>query len=411
MTAPPVVGHVDTHSPGDFPHPLNEYSTKDERKSSPIMSDPSDQFPGTHATPNPGLPIEYQVDGVYSPQDLPNNAYVCMDDTTKLTVDSAFKEFIDLFWDIMDYNRSRNWKKKALTAFMIISSILVFVDLLFLGNIVGWIHRYALWMSRHIFCGTIIFILIITLCTLMMIPPQVLTFVCGYVYAEVIGHVVPGIIAGTVCSAIGLTLGALLAFLRARYMMRDLVKLFAKRYRVIRAADRAIAKNGWRVFVLLRLCPIIPFNGLNYIGGITDVKMSEYILSLVGILPITAFTVSAGATTENLMGMRGYYTARQYIGYFTLMGVGAVFFAVAMLVTAFFARKELERDLMEELSDRQTEVLRHTRRASTGSYRLDTMSSARLGQDLFDDSMVVHDDHDPSFREGIDDEEWFWVFA
>lgn len=50
--------------------------------------------------------------------------------------------------------------------------------------------------------------------------------------------------------------------------------------------------------LLLRLCPIIPFNGLNYIGGVTSVSLEEYTQALIGILPITLLWSTVGAVSS-----------------------------------------------------------------------------------------------------------------
>ena len=160
-------------------------------------------------------------------------------------------ELFDLFWELMDFNREQNWKKKVMAVFMTVLSVLVIVDLFFLGNIVRWIHAFAEWMSQHICAGTALFLLLFVFFTLIMIPPSILMFVCGYVYTQVSGPVM-GIITAILLSFAGCAIGAVIAFLRARYMTRDLISLFAKRYMIIRAADRAIRKNGFRVFLLLR---------------------------------------------------------------------------------------------------------------------------------------------------------------
>lgn len=52
--------------------------------------------------------------------------------------------------------------------------------------------------------------------------------------------------------------------------------------------------------LLLRLCPVIPFNGLNYIGGITSCSLEEYTQALVGILPITLLWTTVGASADKI---------------------------------------------------------------------------------------------------------------
>lgn len=343
-------------------------------------------------------------------------SYVSMDSGRA----SVMKELRELFWELLDHARSKCWKKKCLTAFMIISSLVVFADLLFLGNILNWVNKYAVWMKLHIFLGTFLFIALLILATLIMVPPFILNFVCGYVYAEVSG-VHMGVPAATLVSFTGCAVGASIAFVRARYMMRDLVTLFSNRYKVVRAADRAIARHGFRVFFLLRLCPIIPFNGLNYIGGITAVTMEEYVLALVGILPVTILSVLAGATTEHMVVTKQNeaYTGDQFRAYLALLAMGAIFVLAAILLIIYVARKELEKELLEE--QLQDEALKavgggHLNRppsptgASTCSVHEEQPSATGASTSSTRHHNQEHALDDVKSKLFPDDEEWFWLF-
>jgi uncharacterized membrane protein YdjX (TVP38/TMEM64 family) len=44
--------------------------------------------------------------------------------------------------------------------------------------------------------------------------------------------------------------------------MRRLIERFSDKYPIVRAVDRAFEMNGFRIFLLLRLSPALPFNAL-----------------------------------------------------------------------------------------------------------------------------------------------------
>jgi hypothetical protein len=158
------------------------------------------------------------------------------------------------FQELMLYNRNRNWKKKVLSVFIVFTSFYVLYDLLYLGNVQRIIVESLEWMTRHPFGAVYAFILFFILATLLFVPPAILYFGAGYAFTNVCqGSWIGGVVAGTTVSLIGSCLGALVAFFRSRYMMRDMMELFAKRFPIVQAADRAIAKNGLRVMILLRL--------------------------------------------------------------------------------------------------------------------------------------------------------------
>ena len=60
-------------------------------------------------------------------------------------------------------------------------------------------------------------------------------------------------------------------------------------------------EKGFRIFFLLRLSPIIPFNALNYMAGMTAVTFRAYTLSLIGLLPGTILYVFVGSIGGSAM--------------------------------------------------------------------------------------------------------------
>ena len=95
------------------------------------------------------------------------------------------------------------------------------------------------------------------------------------------------------------TAGASLAFLIARYLARDGVRRAIETRRNIAAIDRAIAAEGWKIVLLLRLSPLVPFNLQNYLFGLTAVPFGSYVAAtFVGIAPATAVFVAVGALGE-----------------------------------------------------------------------------------------------------------------
>lgn len=129
-------------------------------------------------------------------------------------------------------------------------------------------------------------------------------------------------------------------------MMRDLIHLFSKRYPLVRAADRALKRNGFHIMLLLRLCPLIPFNGLNYICGITGVSLEDFTMSLVGVLPFQIFTIMVGATTGTLalrLARHDDYNKSQQVGFVILLASGIAFGLLALVQTWKFVKKELRK--------------------------------------------------------------------
>ncbi|QKQ27800.1 TVP38/TMEM64 family protein [Candidatus Reidiella endopervernicosa] len=100
------------------------------------------------------------------------------------------------------------------------------------------------------------------------------------------GAAVFGLAVGTVVVSFASTIGATLAFLVARFLLRDAVQSrFADKLGPINAG---VEKDGVLYLFTLRLIPIFPFFMINLLMGLTPIKTWKYFLvSQVGMLPGT----------------------------------------------------------------------------------------------------------------------------
>lgn len=107
---------------------------------------------------------------------------------------------------------------------------------------------------------------------------------------------------GTVAAVIGNVLGATAAFLWARYLFRNFVqKTILQKYPKINQYENKLSQNGFLTVVFLRLVPLFPFNALNPVLGVTDIRFKDYFLgTLVGIIPGTFAFVYLGESFRML---------------------------------------------------------------------------------------------------------------
>ncbi len=128
----------------------------------------------------------------------------------------------------------------------------------------------------------------------------------GYAVAElcfvpatpltVLGGIVFGPVRGTVYVSLGAIIGAALAFLAARYAMRDVVARWATAHPRLARIDTAVAEHGWRVLMITRLVPLFPFNLQNFAYGLTGIGFWAFVgISWLCILPGTAAYALAGS--------------------------------------------------------------------------------------------------------------------
>jgi uncharacterized membrane protein YdjX (TVP38/TMEM64 family) len=101
------------------------------------------------------------------------------------------------------------------------------------------------------------------------------------------------------------------------------------------AIDSAVAQQGFKIVLLIRLSPVFPFNLLNYAFGLTKVSFTKYALgSWIGMLPGTIMYVYFGAGLRSL--------ADAAAGKVETGAAGQIFFwvglAVTIAVTVFVTR-------------------------------------------------------------------------
>ena len=109
---------------------------------------------------------------------------------------------------------------------------------------------------------------------------------------------------GTLLCLFAATLGASLSFLAGRYFLRDAVKPFIEKNRLLKKIlfDDA-GRSGMALLMITRLLPVFPYNLQNFAYGATDIGFWPYtIYTFVFLFPgVAFFTVGAAgfAIREN----------------------------------------------------------------------------------------------------------------
>ena len=124
---------------------------------------------------------------------------------------------------------------------------------------------------------------------------------------------------GTLIVSFASTAGATLAFLLARFLLRDWVQdRFGNR---LRAVNEGVRKDGAFYLFGLRLVPIFPFFIINLVMGLTPMRTWTYAwVSQLGMLAGTMVYVNAGTQLGSLESLAGIVSP-QLLGSFALLAV------------------------------------------------------------------------------------------
>jgi uncharacterized membrane protein YdjX (TVP38/TMEM64 family) len=126
-----------------------------------------------------------------------------------------------------------------------------------------------------------------------------------------------GPLAATVFVNIGATTGSTLAFLAARYLLRDWVE--AKFGRWLAAVQKGFETNGFTYLLTLRLIPIFPFFVVNLLAGLTRISLRGYVAATaIGIVPGTFVYAYAGRQIGTINTLSEIATPRVVLAFVML---------------------------------------------------------------------------------------------
>ena len=177
--------------------------------------------------------------------------------------------------------------------------------------------------------GVAVFVVGYALLALLPAPKAVLTALGGMLY---------GLWFGALLSWFAALVGAVVAFGIGRLLGREAVD------RLIRGrldrADQVLADHGLGAVVAARLVPVLPFTAINYAGGLTGVRLRDFVLgSALGMVPGSLAYAALGAWGTDPWGI-----------FVALAGLVAL-----VLVGGFVGRGLLGTDRSTSASDPGTE--------------------------------------------------------
>ncbi|MBW3627957.1 MAG: TVP38/TMEM64 family protein [Gemmatimonadetes bacterium] len=196
-----------------------------------------------------------------------------------------------------------------------------------LPRFVEWVHGLGSW-------GAVAFVVGYAIAAVAFIPGSLLTLVGGAIF---------GLLWGVVLVFLGATAGSTLAFLIARYAARPAVERRLGQDPRLKQIDRAVESQGFRMVLLLRLSPVFPFTLLNYALGLTRVRLRDYVLASLGMLPGTLLYVYYGKAAGDVATLLTSGAPRGS-GYYVVMGVGLVATLLVTVLITRIARRELAKE-------------------------------------------------------------------
>ena len=195
----------------------------------------------------------------------------------------------------------------------------------FIPGVITRIEELGAW-------GPVVFVLAYVAAAVLMVPGSLLTLAAGAVF---------GVVAGSIYVFVGAVLGATAAFLVARYLARaPLERRFATSSR-FRALDAALGADGRKVVFLIRLSPVFPYTLLNYLLGLTSIRLVDFVVASLGMIPGTIAYTYAGKVVGDLGQLAAGGASPHGTAYYALLAIGLVATVVVTVVITRIARRAL----------------------------------------------------------------------
>lgn len=183
-----------------------------------------------------------------------------------------------------------------------------YLSLEYLKSRQAQVQAYA--EARPLWSSAVYFALYVAVTALSLPAAGVLTLLAGAIF---------GLLWGTLLCSFAATAGATLAFLAARFLLRDLVQ---KRFgESLRAVNRGIRNDGAFYLFTLRLVPLFPFFIVNLVMALSPIRTRTFAwVSQVGMLAGTIVFVNAGTQLGRIESPGGVLSPA-IVASFVLLGV------------------------------------------------------------------------------------------
>lgn len=197
-----------------------------------------------------------------------------------------------------------------------------------------WLTPVVLKLAQLGAWAPVLFVLLYIAAAVILAPAFFLTVAAGAMF---------GIWQGSLLVFIGASLGATAVYALASPLAHSRWMARVTRDPRVAAVRAAVAGEGVRVMLLLRLSPLIPYSILNYALALSGVRFADFAVALLGMIPAVLLYTYYGKVVGDVAALAAGVSPPRGPEYYVLMVGGLIAIVVSTTMITRAARRAIER--------------------------------------------------------------------
>ena len=182
--------------------------------------------------------------------------------------------------------------------------------------------------------GIFVFVLVYVFWVSCLLPGSWLSMLSGFLYGTWLGSSVV---------FVGAFIGAHLTFYLGRTFLKEWAQKKVSNFPKVQIMEKAVKREGLKVILLTRLSPLFPFGLLNFTYGLSEVKVRDFTLGMVGILPGTILYCSLGSLALKVSNFGEVLSGRSDISSF-IWSLISILSTILIVVLVLRSIKKINQD-------------------------------------------------------------------
>jgi len=192
-------------------------------------------------------------------------------------------------------------------------------------------------MPQHVaeygFLGPVYFVAVAAIAESLTFPVTPMMLTSGYIF---------GMPFGVAVMLVSMSCAASIHFLLSRTLLRPSIERLVSDSSTVRAVNRAVEREGFRIMFLMRLEPLLPSSVTNFAFGLSSASYSDFIAAtFLGYAPYTFALVSSATVLRDILGEgadKPWY----------LYAIGAVLYVGLLWLITDVASKAIDEAIKED---------------------------------------------------------------